>query len=362
MSQYIHAFDASNKRVKPVAVDTDGHLQVDVISMTGGGDATAANQVTNHTKLDTLGTKLDTLDGSVNTIEGCVAAGELAVAHGGLTELASAINSQKVDVNIVSDGASLATSANQSTANGHLATIAGDTTEMAISHYAEGDAVSASDTGVLIMGRNGSNTAKPIHITNNGDVEVEIADFVKGQATMASSFPVVIASNQGALGVTHGAFTELEGAINASKMDVNIVSDGASLATSGNQTAMNANLSNILTDTSATKPDMSQVSLASASLITSGSNTSEIDMDGYNHLTIYGSSDVNFGSFCLVRRSASGGTDFLDGSNMISANDPTGGSNYHFAATFENVGARYIAFRNVDASSQTVTLFAERSR
>ena len=36
MSQYIHAFDASNKRVKPVAVDTDGHLQVDVVSMTGG--------------------------------------------------------------------------------------------------------------------------------------------------------------------------------------------------------------------------------------------------------------------------------------------------------------------------------------
>lgn len=355
MSQYIHAFDASNKRVKPVAVDTDGHLQVDVISMTGGGDATAANQVTNHTKLDTLGTKLDTLDGSVNTIEGCVAAGELAVAHGGLTELASAINSQKVDVNIVSDAAALATSANQATANGHLNDIKG-------THYADGDAIAAADKGQLIMGRDNSNNALPLHITANGDLEVEIADFVKGQATMASSFPVVLSSNHSSIGVTHGAFTELEGAINASKMDVNIVSDGASLATSGNQTAMNANLSNILTDTSATKPDMSQVSLASASLITSGSNTSEIDMDGYNHLTIYGSSDVNFGSFCLVRRSASGGTDFLDGSNMISANDPTGGSNYHFAATFENVGARYIAFRNVDASSQTVTLFAERSR
>jgi hypothetical protein len=355
MSQYVHGFDASNKRVKPVAVDTDGHLQVDVVSMTGGGDATAANQVTNHTKLDTLGTKLDTLDGSVNTIEGCVSAGELAVAHGGLTELASAINSQKVDVNIVSDGASLATSANQSTTNGHLA-------EIEKSVYATGDAVSASTRGLLAMGRDNSNNAQPIHITANGDVEVEIADFVKGQATMASSFPVVIASNQGALGVTHGAFTEIEGAINSNKMDVNIVSDGASLATSGNQTAMNANLSNILSDTTATKPAMSQVSLASSTLITSGSNTSEIDMDGFNHLTLYGSSDVNFGSLCLVRRSASGGTDFLDGSNMVSANDPTGGSNYHFAATFENVGARYIAFRNVDASSQTVTLFAERSR
>ena len=121
-------------------------------------------------------------------------------------------------------------------------------------------------------------------------------------------------------------------------------------------------IQNILSEVSATSPSMSQVSLASSSLITSGSNTSEIDMDGFNHLTIYGSSDVNFGSFCLVRRSASAGTDFLDGSNMINASDPTGGSNYHFGATFENVGARYIAFRNVGATSQTVTLFVERSR
>ncbi len=355
MSQYIHAFDASNKRVKPVAVDVDGHLQVDVVSMTGGGDATAANQVTNHTKLDTLGTKLDTLDGSVNTIEGCVTASELAVVHGGLSELESAINSNKMDVNIVSDGASLATSANQTT-NNNL------TSKIRDSLYVDGDAISLTSEGQLVMGRDNSNNAHPLHITANGDLEVEIADFVKGQATMASSFPVVLSSNHSSIPVTHGAFTEIEGAINSNKMDVNIVSDGASLATSANQTAMNANLSNILLDTSATKPDMSQVSLASSSLITSGSNTSEIDMDGYNHLTIYGSSDVNFGSLCLVRRSASGGTDFLDGSNMISANDPTGGSNYHFGATFENVGARYIAFRNVDASSQTVTLFVERSR
>ena len=67
--------------------------------------------------------------------------------------------------------------------------------------YQEGDAIGASDTGVLVMGRNGTNAAKPIHITNNGDVEVEIADFVKGQATKANSFPVVLASDQDTLAV-----------------------------------------------------------------------------------------------------------------------------------------------------------------
>lgn len=365
MSQYIHAFDASNKRVKPVAVDTDGHLQVDVVSMTGGGDATAANQVTNHGKLDsvitklgeidtvldainnssgaagnlegirqallsdvqgkldhisddidgvdaTLGTtnsKLDTLDGSVNTIEACVSANELAVSHGALTELAAALNSSKLDVNIASDGASLATSANQSTTNTHLNDIKG-------THYQDGDAIAASDKGQLVMGRDNSNNAHPLHITANGDLEVEIADFVKGQATKENSFPVTLATNQPSIAVNDDALA----------------------------------------------PSYSQSTLESATLITSGSNTSEINMNGYRHLTIFGSSSVNFGSLCLVRRATSGGTDFLDGSNMISANDPTGGSNYHFGATFENVGNQYLAFRNVDASSQTVTLYAVLSR
>lgn len=355
MSQYLHGLDSANKRVKPILVDADGHLQVDVLSGAGGGDASSANQVTNHTKLDTLATKLDTLDGSVNTIEGCVAAGELAVAHGGLTELASAINSSKVDVNIVSDGASLATSANQTTANGHLSDIKS-------THYTDGDAISASSKGQLVFGKDNSNNAHPLHITANGDLEVEIADFVKGQATMASSFPVVLSSNHSSIGVTHGAFTEIEGAINASKMDVNISSDATGLATSSNQSTGNTHLSNILTDTSASKPDFDQLSLETATLITSGSNTTEIDMNGYNHLTVYGSSSVNFGSLCLVRRSTSAGTDYLDGSNMVSANDPTGGSNYHFAATFQNVGNRYVAFRNIDASSQTITLFVVKHR
>lgn len=240
MSQYIHAYDSANKRVKAVAVDTDGHLQVDVVSMTGGGDSTAAHQVTNHSKLDTLATKLDTIDSSINVIENAVSAGEMAVAHNGLTELDNAINSAKLDVNIASDSSSLASSAHQVTSHSKLDTL-------------------------------------------------------------------------------------------GTKLD-------------------------------AIKPDHSQSTLASAAAIASGANSSEIDMDGYKHLTIYGSSSVNFGSLCLIRRATSSGTDFLDGSNIISASDPTGGSNYHFSATFKNVGNRYLAFRNMDSSTQTVTLYVVKHR
>ncbi len=89
---------------------------------------------------------------------------------------------------VVSNNTDPATATLQTTGNGFLAAIEA-------SHYADGDTVGVSDTGVLIMGRNGTNSAKPIHITSNGDVEVEIADFVKGQDTSANSFPVVLASD-----------------------------------------------------------------------------------------------------------------------------------------------------------------------
>ena len=48
----------------------------------------------------------------------------------------------------------------------------------------------------------GSGELHPIHITQSGDVEVEIADFVKGQDIMAASFPVVISSDQSSLTIT----------------------------------------------------------------------------------------------------------------------------------------------------------------
>jgi hypothetical protein len=65
------------------------------------------------------------------------------------------------------------------------------------------DTTLSSCQQVLIYGEvtsgPGTGELHPIHITNSGDVEVEIADFVKGQDTSANSFPVVIASDQTAV-------------------------------------------------------------------------------------------------------------------------------------------------------------------
>ena len=59
---WIYGVDGSGNPVK-VRVDADGHLQADVLS--GGGDASAANQATMITalqKIDDLQRALDTID------------------------------------------------------------------------------------------------------------------------------------------------------------------------------------------------------------------------------------------------------------------------------------------------------------
>jgi hypothetical protein len=88
-----------------------------------------------------------------------------------------------------------ATEATLSNAEGHLGTIDTSTASVATTVFEDGDAVGATADGLLMMGKDNSNLAHPVRITANGDVEVEIADFVKGQDTKANSFPVVLASD-----------------------------------------------------------------------------------------------------------------------------------------------------------------------
>lgn len=302
---------ADHTTEKHVLVDSSGKLQVDVVSMSGGGDATAANQATMIASLAVIEGDTTSLDSKVTACNtGAVVVSSSALPTGAATEssLASvdgkitACNTGAVVVSssalptgaatqttlasvdtkitacntgavVVSSSAlpsgaatesSLATVAGDTTSidgkitacntgavvvsssalpsgaatESSLATVAGDTTSidgkitacntgavvvsssalpsgaateasLTAPQYQEGDTVGASDKGVLVMGRNGTNAAKPIHITANGDVEVEIADFVKGQAASSASFPVVLASDQSTLSVTQASSTNL---------------------------------------------------------------------------------------------------------------------------------------------------------
>jgi hypothetical protein len=224
---------------------------------------------------------------------------DLAVIAGDTTSLDSKVTACDTGAVVVSSSAlpaGAATSALQGAGNADLAVIAGDTTSLdskvtvcntgavAIasnadatkatstlqaagnaslsalegSLYADGDTIGVSDVGVLMMGRNGTNAALPIHITSNGDVEVEIADFVKGQATMSASFPVVLASDQSTLNVKTAEVVNGGSHANAAN-NVSLIPGAASSVVD----ISNMNYLTILyEDTATASPDLVQVEVS----------------------------------------------------------------------------------------------------
>ena len=157
----------------------------------------------------------------------------------------------------VSNNTDPATATLQSAGNASLTVIEG-------SVYGEGDTIPVAGGGVLVMGRNGTDTAKPIRITNNGDVEVEIADFVKGQDLMADSFPVVIASDQSVLQVQQSGVV----AVGAENNIENNLSIAPGATSSLSASISNMKTANVLYEDSAT------ASFDSVSVEVSGDNGS----------------------------------------------------------------------------------------
>jgi hypothetical protein len=157
------------------------------------GAATSALQTTGNSSLSSIDGKITACD------TGAVVVSSSALPSGAATSaLQTTGNSSlsSIDGKIVAcdTGAVVVSSS---------ALPSGAATEASLTapQYQDGDTIAVADKGILVMGRNGTNSAKPIHITSNGDVEVEIADFVKGQAASSASFPVVLASDQTTLGV-----------------------------------------------------------------------------------------------------------------------------------------------------------------
>ena len=127
-----------------------------------------------------------------------------------------------LDVDVVGNTIGLSTSANQTTANTSLANIDSNTTGLATeatlslqsstisfmdSKITQGyDAqVASGGNGLqqnLCYGLDTGGNLDAFRVDASGHLEVTIDDFVKSQATMANSFPVVIASDQSAIPVT----------------------------------------------------------------------------------------------------------------------------------------------------------------
>ena len=179
---------------------SEGHLKVNIenaLTLDKTGLATDTLQTSGNASLSSMDTKLVACDtGAVVVASGTMSVSNFPATQpvSGSVSVSNFPTTQPVSAVALPLPTNAATDTLQTSGNASL-------TELQASVYTDGDAFGVSDKGVMIMGKNNSNVAKPIHITTNGDVEVEIADFVKGQALMASSFPVVLASDRSTLNV-----------------------------------------------------------------------------------------------------------------------------------------------------------------
>jgi len=144
----VYGFDGSANQ--KIATDSSGQLQVDILtSALPSGAATAANQATIIGHVDGIEALLTTIDADTDAIKTAV---EI---------IDNAISGSEMQVDIVSDGAGLATSANQSTANTHLGNLFYDTAL----------AVTPSDVADL--------SGEPYYavwVGTGGDLKVDMAD------------------------------------------------------------------------------------------------------------------------------------------------------------------------------------------
>ena len=224
-SVLVYGFDgASNQKI---ATDANGHLQVDVLSSAlPSGAATEATLTDIETNTDSLavvggGTEATAVRVTLaNDSTGLLSVddngGSLTVDNAGLTELAAAINSSKVDVNISSDGAGLATQTTLAavetdtgsidtkltTTNSKLTDIETNTDSLAgltkttvssdtgldvniIGGVALDVNLSNANDDVLIYGFDGSSNQK-IKTDSSGNLQVDIVADAAGLATQAT--------------------------------------------------------------------------------------------------------------------------------------------------------------------------------
>lgn len=166
VGSHLLGYDSGNTNWNRVEVDDAGHLQIDVLSITAGDNnignvdiasiAAGDNNIGNvdivsvPSPLSTTGggtesgalrvtiandsTGVLSVDdgGGILTVDGTVDLGSTATTHlseieGAVETIEGAVNGSEMQVDIVADGAGLATSANQSTANTHLGNLFYDT-------------------------------------------------------------------------------------------------------------------------------------------------------------------------------------------------------------------------------------------
>jgi len=342
--QQVGIFGNHNDQWSSVKVDSDGHLQVDVVSGGGGGgDASSSNQLTMITN-QTNGTQKSIIlgntakDGSGTQYQALMDSdGRLSVDASGVTVPISA--------SALPLPAGAATSSLQTTANGHLSAIERDcgdiltdTTSIDGKITKGSDATLTNAQQVGMYAHNGT-TWKQIHSTANGNLKVSLEELdggATGQALMENSIPVVIASDQTAVATSNTAITKGSDATLVSAQQVLIYGKDQS----GNLDPINVDSQGHLKITIQDE----EKALSTTTLYTNDTislpNTasSVIAMNDKKNIQIVGKTSSSTAKIGIAFQAT--GTDYHP--NPEYANLYYDGSVYHFAMTVQGVGANNV--------------------
>ncbi len=343
----------------PVNIASDQTVPVSAASLPlPAGAATSANQTTGNTSLSTIAGDTTSLDGKIPS------QGAATTANSTPVNIAS---DQTVPISAASlplpSGA--ATSANQSTANSSLSTIAGDTTSIDGKTPSLGSATSANSVPVVI-----ASDQSDISIDDGGNsLTVDAVQLDIDDLTFASDKVDASGSTLGANSGTDIGDVTINNASGASA--VNVQDGGNSLTIDGTVTA---NAGTGIFDTTGSSISVANVEGTSLSVDDNG-GTLSVD-DGAGSLTVdatqldvddltfaadkvdasgstLGSNDgVDIGDVTINNASGGSAVNVQDGGNVLSIDDA--GGSLTVDATQLDVDDLTFAADKVDASGSTL--------
>jgi len=326
-TQNVLTFGWNGTNPQRTEVNASGHQKVNIenssIPITTSGTLNVSDS-TAQTSLSSIDGKVTACDtGSVTIVGNTSGVGDATATKQDaqtalLTTLAGAVSGTEIQCDIVSstslnvvatNNTDPATATKQDAQTAQKSTISSDTTSIDGKISQGSDTTLTNAQQVLCYGRDNGGTLDALRTDAQGHLEVVVDDFTKGQALMASSFPVVVASDQ----------------------------------------------STINTDPVATRTSST---LFSAQSIADGANatSSVLDMDGLKEFQIIGNTtNTGFDDF-KYEYSADNITWFRSSDEFISVDSTSG----DFSHRSPNTSARYVRFYKANTSgvTETITLIA----
>ncbi len=220
---------------------------------------------------------------------------------------------------------------------------------------------------VLLYGRDQTTDLHPIRITPQGDIDVEIAEYPKGQEVMADSFPVVIASDQSTINTSDSV---AQGSL--ASIDTKITSGEDDSLTEAQQVLMYGRKDNSPTGLYAMKvsdagalhviPTFNFINNTVDTLATGAGGTatsSSANMLLFVHLTFFGSSTNT--SDPIIVEVSNNNTDWYEASEYFVNTNPVG-ANVNYSVNIPNVAGRWWRLKQTDTLTTAFTLIVNASK